>query len=191
MRSHTQVNEFNWWVHLLDPHVSWLVELQNPSRGSKIVKNLLMRYTALCPPPVLKLESIAEYKMIQWWQLQQQQTISLARCRDSKCYFKILEFEEPHNHIINICPHDSLLNHQRPLASKVYDSISLSINNLTTVGASTVTATLTVGLSVHSVTSPNLVYSKKKKTRIIRKAFSLTKLMISSIHAVLPFLFVI
>jgi len=143
------------------------------------------------PPPVLKLESIAEYKMIQWWQLQQQQTISLARCRDSKCYFKILEFEEPHNHIINICPHDSLLNHQRPLASKVYDSISLSINNLTTVGASTVTATLTVGLSVHSVTSPNLVYSKKKKTRIIRKAFSLTKLMISSIHAVLPFLFVI
>lgn len=39
----------------------------------------------------------------------------------------------------------------------IYESISRSMNNLTTAGASTVTATLTEGLSDHSVISANLV----------------------------------
>lgn len=42
------------------------------------------------------------------------------------------------------------------------ESMRRSITKLTTAGASTVTATFTVGLSDHSVTSPNLTKAKKR-----------------------------
>lgn len=43
------------------------------------------------------------------------------------------------------------------LFEKIHESMSRSMIILTTVGASTVTATFTVGLSDHSLTSSNLV----------------------------------
>lgn len=48
----------------------------------------------------------------------------------------------------------------------LYKYMSLSITNLTTVVASTVTATFTVGLLDHSVTSANLIYIFKMKKRV-------------------------
>lgn len=47
----------------------------------------------------------------------------------------------------------------------IYESISRSMTNFKTAGASTVIATFTLALSLHSVTSPNLLCFKMKKRK--------------------------